>query len=187
MRNLLVTAAVAAMLASQPSFAFEWGELQLAPRGGGGDIDIKPQFRGPNIRSDADTFVGGFSAGLRAPFGFLIEVGHEAAVEFDLFDAFDSYDFSQVYVGVGYQFELGEGWRFVPKYERSRWKLHSEEGAFANPGPEDSDTFRGYEHIWELNLSRRVSDTVALGVSHRQGDYLFGRARSTTFLVTIGL
>jgi hypothetical protein len=168
--------------------ASERGEFQLAPRAGRGDVDIAPQFRGPNTpRGDADTFVGGFSVGFRAPFGLLIEVGHEAGVEFDLFDAVDAYDFSQYYVGVGYQFELGEGWRLVPKYERARWKLRSEEGQFANPGPERVDSVTGYEHIWEVNLSRRVSDTVALGVSHRQGDYLFGRARSTTFLVTIGL
>lgn len=186
MRNAsLALLLLPALLHSAHAAEAQW---QITPRGVLGDLDVKREYTGANgPRTDGDLFGVGCGFGYLMPFGVVVEIGADFGGEFDFFDALDSYSIDQQFAAVGYQFELGEGWRFVPKFGRTRWRLQSEEGMFLNPGPERSDVLEGYDYYWEASVSRRISRVVALGIGYKQADHRFGRARATSFMVTIGL
>lgn len=184
-KTLLVLPLLLALVPSAQAAEAQW---QITPRGQFGDLDVKREYTGANgPRTDGDLLGVGCGFGYLMPFGVVVEVGADVGAEFDFFDALDSYSIDQQFAAVGYQFELGEGWRFVPKFGRVRWRLESEEGMFLNPGPERRDVLEGYDYYWEASISRRISRVVALGIDYKQADHRFGRARSTSFMVTIGL
>ena len=185
MRSPLLAMTLLAAFATHPARAAE-NEFQITPRAGTGDLRINA-FEGVNDQLvDSDTLGLGCAFGYLTPIGILAEIGADSYGQWDLFDAFDSFSLSQRFVAVGYQFELGNGWRFVPKAGRARWKLHSDEGRLFHPGPEAENEVRGYGYYWEASVSRRISRVVALGVTYKQGNYDFGRSRTTAFLVTLG-
>lgn len=186
MRNtLLALIFISAVPHAAQAMEDEW---QITPRASSGDLDVKRQYTGVNgARTDADLYGVGCGFGYLTPFGVIAEVGVDFGAEFDFFNTLDSYSINQQFVAVGYQFELGNGWRFVPKFGRTRWRLKSEEGIFLNPGPERSEAIEGYDYYWETSVSRRISRVVALGIDYKQADHRFGRARSASFMVTIGL
>ena len=187
MRNTLLAVAMISTFGLHTAQATE-DEWQITPRGFSGDLDVKRQYTGVNgTRIDANLAGLGCGVGYLTPVGVVVEIGADSAGEFSLFGALDSYSLDQRFAAVGYQFELGKGWRFVPMIGRARWRLDSEEGVFLNPGPERSDVVKGYDYYWEASVSRRISRVVALGIGYKQGDYRFGRANSTAFMVTIGL
>jgi len=185
MRRIGVAVGLLMMASALPALARE-SELQISPRAGHGELKIDA-FRGVNEKlEDLDTLGLGVSFGFLTPVGVLVEVGEENYGNFDLFDADDEFRLVQRYIGIGYQFELGDGWRLVPKVGRSHWKLTSEEGQLFNPGPEETRVIRGDEYFWEIGFGRRVSKVMALGASVRSGDYDFGRASSLSFVMTFG-
>lgn len=187
MRTTLLTVTLLSALGLQTAGAAE-GEWQITPRGFSGDLDIKRQYTGVNgSRTDANLAGIGCGIGYLTPIGIVAAIGADGGAEFDLFGSFDSYSFDQRFVAVGYQFEWGDGWRFVPMVGRARWRLESEEGILLNPGPEQSEVVRGYDYFWEASVSRRISRVVALGISYKQGDFRFGQSRAAAFMVTIGL
>lgn len=187
MRTALLATVLVAIVTAHSAQAAE-AEWQITPRAGFGDMEVDPLFRGPNDdRDDADTYTIGCALGLLTPIGIVAEIGADFGTEFDLFGSFDTYSIAQQFGAIGYQFELGGGWRFVPKFGRTHWSFRSDEGFLFNPGPEESKKVDGYDYYWEAGVSRRISQRVALGVNYKQGDYAFGRARSANFLVTIGL
>ena len=187
MRNTLLAVAMISAFGLHTAQAAE-DEWQITPRGFSGDLDVKRQYTGVNgARVDGNLAGLGCGIGYLTPVGLVVEIGAEAAGEFSLFGALDTYDIDQQFVAAGYQFELGSGWRFVPKFGRARWRLKSEEGAFLNSGAERSEVIDGYDYYWEASVSRRISRVVSLGISYKQGDYRFGRASSTAFMVTIGI
>ncbi|MBM0107383.1 hypothetical protein JM946_21805 [Steroidobacter sp. S1-65] len=187
MRTTLIAVTLLSAFGLETARAGE-DEWQITPRGFSGDLDIKRPYTGVNgSRTDADLAGIGCGIGYLTPVGIVAAIGADGGAEFDLFGAFDSYSFDQQFVAVGYQFELGNGWRFVPMVGRTRWRLESEEGLFLNPGPEASEVVRGYDYYWEASVSRRISEAVALGISYKQGDYRFGQSRATAFMVTVGL
>jgi hypothetical protein len=170
---------------SQPVLSAE-SEFQITPRIGVGELRID-RFVGVRDEEITTSTHGiGVSFGFLTPTGIVGEVGAETFGDFDLFDTFDSHELTQQFVSLGYQFELGDGWRIVPRAGRARWKLRSEEGLLFNPGPEETREVRGYEYFWELSVARRVSRTVTLGLNYKQGSYEFGRSQSAAFLVTLG-
>jgi hypothetical protein len=161
-------------------------EIQIAPRAGFGELRVEP-FGGLNTeRIEVDTQGLGVSLGVLTPIGLVAEVGADEFGDYDFFDSFDGYELSQQFVSVGYQFELGSGWRLVPRVGRMKWKLRSEEGRLFNPGPEETTEVRGYDYYWEVGVSRRISKVVSLGMNYKQGSFDFGRSHSVAFLVTLG-
>jgi len=187
MRNTLLAVALLSMFGLHTARAAE-DEWQITPRVFSGDLDVKREYTGVNgTRIDANLAGLGCGFGYLTPVGVVVEIGADAAGEFSLFGALDTYSIDQQFVAAGYQFELGNGWRFVPMFGRARWRLKSEEGVFLNPGAERSEVIEGYDYYWEASLSRRISRVVTLGIGYKQGDYRFGRASSTAFMVTIGL
>jgi hypothetical protein len=185
MRIVLAAVIVLAAFGSDSARAVE-SEFQISPRAGRGDLQIDA-FQGLNDQSaDTNTFGLGCGFGVLTPIGVVVEAGGDSYGDLDIVGALDSFTLSQNFAAVGYQFELGSGWRIVPKVGRTRWKLRSEEGMLFNPGPEATREIRGYDYYWEASVSRRISSVVALGVAYKQGDFSFGRSRTTSFLVTLG-
>jgi hypothetical protein len=180
---------VCAALLGMQAAAAAAPEFQITPRVGQGSLHLDQPIQSINVE---DTLTHDRTLGLGAGFGYLtsrgvvFEIGADSFGTFDLFDTFDSFSLQQKFASVGYQAELGRGWRLVPRVGRARWKLKAEEGWAFNPGPEEAQRLRGWNYYWELSLSHRISRVVAMGVQYKQGDYDFGRTRSTTFLVTLG-
>jgi hypothetical protein len=161
-------------------------EFQITPRAGVGSLRIEALSGVNENRTQRDTFGVGAGFGYLSPIGILAEIGADSFGNFDFFNLSDSFDLTQKFVAIGYQAELGRGWRLVPKAGRARWTLRSEEGLLFNPGPEESREKKGNDYYWEMSVSHRVSSVVTMGMVYRQGQYDFGRTRSTAFLVTLG-
>jgi hypothetical protein len=180
-----VSALVLSLAISQNAFSAE-SEFQITPRVGMGELRVD-QFVGVNDQEiTVDTQGLGVSFGFLTPVGVVAEIGADTFGDYNFFESFDSYRLTQQFLSLGYQFELGDGWRLVPRAGRARWKLRSEEGWLFNPGPELTREARGYNYFWELSVARRISKTVTLGLNYKQGSYEFGRSHSAAFLVTLG-
>jgi hypothetical protein len=182
---LVVSLALGALLYERPAAAIT-PEFQISPRAGLGSLRLDEFVGFSEDDSESDTYGIGIGVGFLTPIGIVAEIGADSFGDFDFFDSFDSVSLSQEYLSVGYQAELGDGWRLVPRVGRARWKLRSEEGRLFNPGPEEEREIRGYNYFWEIGVSRRVSRVVTLGMNYRQGQYEFGRTRSAAFVVTLG-
>ena len=181
-----VALAMLCALTTGSAFAAEKTEFQISPRVGRGELKLD-QFK--NVDDDLyeqDTAGAGVSFGVLTRVGLLVEIGTETFGNWDLFNADDEFELRQYYAALGYQFELGEGWRLVPKVGRTKWKLSSDEGWLFHDDDVDSDIARGYEHFWEIGFGKRVNDVMTLGAALRSADFDFGRAGSVSFVMTFG-
>ena len=186
MRKLVVAFAMLGALTTTSSWAAQETEFQISPRVGRGELKLD-QFE--NVDEDLeelDTAGLGVSFGVLTPIGVLFEAGTETFGNFDFFNADDEFELRQHYVAVGYQFELGDGWRIVPKVGRSKWKLTSDEGWLFHDEDVETKVQRGYENFWELGFGKRVTDVMTLGASVRSGNFDFGDAGSVSFVMTFG-
>jgi hypothetical protein len=156
-------------------------EFQISPRVGFGSLEVD-QFVGVNDDLvDTDTVGLGVGFGYLTSPGIVLEVGIEDFGNLDFFGFEDRFSLFERYVAVGYQAELGRGWRLTPRVGYSDWELRSEESPLFNPGPEDEREATGDDVFWSLNLSRRVSRVLTLGLNYKRGNYDFGTASTTTF------
>jgi hypothetical protein len=186
MRNSLTTAAALALFAcAHASFAAE-SEFQITPRIGQGELEID-QFEGVNedLR-ETETYGLGISFGVLTPIGVVVEIGGDAQGRLEIIDEDDDFSLSQRYVAVGYQIPLGDGWQLTPKVARSRWKLTSD-NSLLDFNSSDNDTLRGYEYVYEATIARKVSRVITLGLSYKQGNFDFGRARAVSFFAQFGI
>lgn len=185
MRKLCVAlTTLCALATTTPLLAAERTEFQISPRVGRGVLKLD-QFR--NVDDDLaelDTGGIGVSFGVVTPIGLLVEGGTESYGNFNFFDADDEFVLRQDYVALGYQFELGDGWRIAPKVGRAKWKLTSEKGWLLHDDDVETDLQRGYEYYWELGFGKRINDVMALGANVRSGSFEFGDAGSVAFVMT---
>jgi hypothetical protein len=187
MRRMLLTLSIAlcALVFQRPAGAAT-PELQITPRVGAGSLLVH-EFVGINKNEvDTSTYGIGASIGFLTPIGVVAEIGADTFGDFDFFESFNSFRLSQEFGSIGYQFDLGNDWRLVPRVGRAHWKLRSQEGRLFNPGPEEVREVRGWDYFWEVGVAHRISQVVALGVNYKQGQYNFGRTRSVAFTVTLG-
>lgn len=161
-------------------------EFQITPHIGQGELKVDAFENIDEDRREADTYGIGIGFGVLTPVGVLVEIGADSQGRLEWGNEDDDFQLTERYVALGYQFELGDGWRLTPKVGRSRWKLESDQGLFEFDDDEDQH-LRGYEYVYELSLARRVSRVLALGLSYKQGDYDFGRARALSFMVQFGI
>jgi hypothetical protein len=192
MRSVLtLTVALCALFAVQATAtaqsALRESEFQITPRAGIGNLRID-RFEGVGINlEEKDTHGIGVGFGFLTPIGVVLEAGAEVFGDENWFDTEDSFSLRQQFISLGYQFELGNGWRIVPRVGRAHWKLRTEEGAiFDFDDDNDSREVSGNDYYWEASVSRRISRVVTLGLNVKQGNYDFGRSRSAAFLVTLG-
>jgi hypothetical protein len=188
MKKALLAATLALCAMARPAFSAEGGsEFQITPRIGQGELRLDA-FEGVDDQlHETDTYGIGIGFGVKTPIGVLFEIGADSQGNVELFDDDDdAFSLSQRYIAVGYQFELGDGWRLIPKVSRVRWKLRSDEGLFDFHDDDDKE-LRGYEYVYEATIGRKISNTITLGLNYKQGDYDFGRARALSFVVQIGI
>ncbi len=186
MRSVLMILVAGTLLALQGTAIAAQTEFQITPRAGFGDLRIDRFVGTEHSLADKDTYGAGVGLGVLTPFGVVFEAGIDDFGDFDFFNTLDSRRLTQKSASVGYQFELGQGWRLVPRIGRAHWKLRSEEGLLFNPGPEEVRTISGDDYFWEASVSRRISNVVTLGMNYKQGNFDFGRSRSASFVVTLG-
>jgi hypothetical protein len=182
---MLLAATLAACAAVQPALAEADSEFQITPRIGQGELKLDA-FAGDEELHETDTYGLGVGFGVKTPIGVLFEVGGDSQGNIEIFDDDEEFSLTQRYIAVGYQFELGDGWRLIPKVSRVRWKLRSDEGLF-DFHDDDAREMRGYEYVYEATIGRKVSRALTLGLNYKQGDYDFGRARAVSFVVQIGI
>jgi hypothetical protein len=121
------------------------------------------------------------------PIGLMAEGGYSSQGNWDWFGTVDKYRLSEYSIAVGYQFETEHGFRIIPKAGRTRWDLFSKESTLLHPDADRPNTIRDYDYFWELTLQKKVSDSVALGVSYKDNPYKFGNVRSIAFTASFGL
>jgi hypothetical protein len=185
-RNLLTPRVALCAILLPPAASAVEQQFQISPRAGFGSLEVD-QFAGLNAqRVDVDTYGLGASVGYLTPIGVVLEIGADRFSDFDLFETFDNFRLSQEFASIGYQFDLGNQWRLVPRVGRAHWKLRSREGRLFNPGPEEERTVKGYNYFWEIGVARQISRVVTLGVNYKRGQYEFGSTQSATFTVTLG-
>lgn len=188
-RNKLPVLLTVFALSFAGPLAAEEAEFRIGPRGGPGELRIKEGQRigdevvEPGVTEDSVGAGGTFE--YKAPFGLVLEAGLFMAGSTDLFD-FEDYQLSEYFGSVGFEIPLGRGFALIPRGGRSRWKLEADDLWFLG-GEDNPPTIRGYQNYWEITALKRINDTVALGVSHRENSYDFGRARSTVFTAMFNL
>jgi hypothetical protein len=182
---LALPVALCALLLQSTAFAVT-PEFQITPRIGIGSLKVDELVGVNEERIDVDTYGIGASAGYLTPIGVVVELGADNFSDFTFFGSFDTFELSQQFASIGYQFDLGHRWRLVPRVGRAHWKLHSKEGLIFNPGPEEVRDVRGDSYFWEIGVARQVSRVVTLGMTFKQGQYDFGRTQSAAFTVTLG-
>ena len=185
MRLTTFAAALVLGAATQTAIGAE-SEFQITPRIGQGELEVDAFEHIDEDRREADTYGVGVSFGMLTPIGVVVEVGADSQGRLEWGNENDDFQLTERYVALGYQFELGDGWRLTPKVARSRWKLESDQGLFELDDDED-EHIRGYEYVYEVSIARRVSRVLALGLSYKQGDYDFGRARALSFVLQFGI
>jgi hypothetical protein len=190
MRNVLtISLGLCALLGLQAAAHAQMGlhksEFQLTPRAGVGDLRVDRfiPIRGDEARKDTHGLGIGF--GFLTPVGIVVEAGGDYFGNDNLFGLDDNLTLRQEFISVGYQFELGDGWRLVPRVGRAHWKIRSDDDQLFD----DNDPAviqRGNDYFWEAAVGRQISRKVTLGLNVKQGNYDFGRTRSAAFVVTIG-
>lgn len=191
MRNRVeLTIAVGALLALSATAHAQTthkSEFQITPRVGVGELRID-HFTGVGDNlEEKDTHGIGTGFGFLTPIGVVVEVGAEVFGDESLFETEDSFSLRQQFISLGYQIELGNGWRIVPRVGRAHWKLRTDESAiFDFDDDDDAREVKGNDYFYEASVSKRISKVVSLGLNVKQGNYDFGRSRSAAFLVTLG-
>jgi hypothetical protein len=185
-RNLLAPlVALCAISLPRAASAVEQ-ELQITPRVGFGRLEVD-QFVGLNSEHvDVDTYGLGANIGYLTPIGVVLEIGADSFRDFDLFGTFEGFRLEQAFASIGYQFDLGNRWRLVPRVGRAHWELRSREGRIFNPGPEEERNVKGDNYFWEIGVARQISSVVTLGMNYKRGQYEFGSTQSVAFAVTLG-
>jgi hypothetical protein len=165
-------------------------EFQITPRIGSGSIKLDQGTTTIDVANQAEvketSFDVGVALGYVTPIGVILEVGAQAQSNFTLGGAADRLAFSEQFIAAGYQLEFGNGFRLTPTVGRTRWRLSTKEGLFANRGPELKESIEGYEDFWDLSLTKTVMDWMSMGARYRSTEYDFGRVNSTMFVVTFG-
>lgn len=187
---------VATLLLLQAPYLFaadasSMGEFQISPRIGKSTLDIKSNVQADGRSTDVDTLATGVALGYVSPFGLMAEGGYTKQGNWDWFGATDEYKLTEYSLAIGWQIDTPHGFRIVPKVGRTRWDLFSKQYTFADVTTvgrrEDERTIRGYDDFWELTLQKKVSQSIALGVTYKDNRYDFGNVRSIAFTATFGL
>jgi hypothetical protein len=122
-------------------------EFQITPRIGQGELKVDVFDEIEADLREADTYGLGIGFGLLTPIGVVVEVGADSQGRLEWFNEDDDFALSERYIAIGYQFELGDGWRLIPKVCRSRWKLENDQGLLEFDNEDEDGSFRGYEYV----------------------------------------
>ncbi|TQV71533.1 porin family protein [Aliikangiella marina] len=160
--------------AQQPSF-------YLIPQVGNVNLSIDSDYTLSNVKLNEDNIESGITAGLITDSHLMVELSILHSDSIDFFDIGDTYNFSQYQLMLGYQVELNEHIRFIPKVGLSFWDLDGEEGVFLNPGTEATSNLDGNDLYWSLGFDFPVTERISLQLSYANNGYEFGRTETTSF------
>lgn len=174
-------------LAAGTAFAENRSEMQISPYAGYSHLRIDGPYLLDGETKRLDQAMGGVTVGFLTPFNVVIEAGTNFAFHENIFGN-NEFDFGldQDYAAIGYQFDFADGWRFVPKVGRLKWKLTSDDRVLVDSLGDRHETLRGYDNFYEASLMRHVSESIALGVNFRDIETQYGHSRAGAFVVTFG-
>jgi len=185
MNNRKWLVAVAGCLLAGAASAENRTEMQITPMLGYSHlrIDGAQVFDGETRR--LDQLMWGASLGVLTPFDVVVELGTTNAIHEDWFSSND-FDLKSDFAALGYQLDFGNGWRFVPKVGRMKWKLYADDRDLVDPLGDTHHTLRGYDNYYEASLMRHLSESITLGVNFKDVDTEFGHSRSGAIAITFG-
>jgi hypothetical protein len=152
------------------------GELTVGVRFGGTDLDVDGRYleSGDSI-SDRGLMAAGLAVAYRWERGAVLEA--TTLTSFDPFPIFGFSDLSHLSVGGGWQFDLGQWWRFTPKAGRTYTELDTQqEDIFA--GGEPTERFNDLVPFAELSLEGRIAGKFGIGIFLRQNFEKFGDSQT---------
>jgi hypothetical protein len=177
--------ALAGCLVAGAASAENRTEMQITPLIGYSHLRIDGAYLASGETNRLDQLLWGANLGVLTPFNVVVEVGTANAVHQDWFSSND-FDLDTDYAALGYQLDFGDGWRFVPKVGRTKWKLYSDDRHLVDLAGESHKTLRGYDNYYEASLMRHLSESITLGVNFKDVDTQFGHSRSGAIAVTFG-
>lgn len=155
------------------------GKFYITPQLSVTRIDIDEDFLVLGLDEDASLLGANITAGYRAPFNLIIEIGGSYAENPEAFGStFDNYELSELRAAMGFSIPIGDSFRLVPKAGRYRWRLRTEEGQFANPGSELKTTAENTDDYYQLDAEIMFSRMVGMDFSMLYSDSEFGSVRS---------
>lgn len=160
-------------------------EMQITPIVGYSHLRIDGNYLESGVTNRLDQLLLGANLGVLTPFNVVLEAGTANAIHEDWFSSND-FDLDTDYLAIGYQAEFGNGWRFVPKVGRMKWKLYSDDAHIVDALGDNHKALRGYDNYYEASLMRHLSPSIAMGVNFKDVDTKFGHSRSGAFVVTFG-
>ncbi|HTU66906.1 MAG TPA: hypothetical protein VMF52_13230 [Steroidobacteraceae bacterium] len=161
-------------------------ELQITPYVGYAHVRVDSPYLRDGQTDRFDMAMGGATVGFLTPFGLVIEAGGSFGFHEEIFSNDTDLGLDQDYAAIGYQIDFADGWRFVPKVGRVKWKLESDDRDLLDLGGVRHETLRGYDNFYEASLMHHVSRSIAMGLNFRDIDTQFGHDRSGAFVVTFG-
>jgi hypothetical protein len=177
--------ALAASLVAGAASAENRSEMQITPMLGYSHLRIDGQWLDTGETNRLDQLLWGATLGVKTPFDAVIEIGTANAIHEDWFSSND-FDIGMDYAAIGYQADFGNGWRFVPKVGRMKWKLYSDDEHLVDLNGDPHKALRGYDNYWEASLMRHLSESITLGVNFKDVDTEFGHSRSGALVVSFG-
>ncbi len=172
----------AAMVAAANAQAGETTKAYIAPHVGYAHLRFDEGTvyqQTETLKFDALQF--GASFGFQMPVGFLAEVGRSHAIHADFFDEPGDFELTQTSGAVGWRIPFANGWHFTPKVGRLKWELSSDNRIMLDSEGGRHYDVNGWDNFYELNLTRRISDSVSLGVIFKDVEQEFGHSRAGAF------
>ena len=176
---------VAGLLVAGAAAAENRTEMQITPMVGYSHLRIDGDWLESGTTNRLDQLLWGATLGVKAPFNLVVEIGTANAVHEDWFSSND-FDLDMDFATIGYQADFGNGWRFVPKVGRMKWKLYSDDEHLVDRLGDPHKAIRGYDNYFEASLMRHLSESITLGVNFKDVDTEFGHSRSGALVVTFG-
>jgi len=172
--------AVAALIAGTVN-AGDRGQFQITPYVGHAQLRVDGQYLEFGNSETLDQWIAGISAGYRASFGLLVEIGTAASGE-PMFGWGFAGDVRETYGAVGYDFELGRGWHVTPKLGYTNWELQGGEFEDVVDGSgELQDRIDGEDAYLEIAVIKHFNSHVGIGFALRHAEVEFGQVTSAAF------
>jgi len=168
-------------LAAGGATAGDRGQFQITPYVGHAQVRVDGKYLEFGDNETIDQWIAGISAGYRAPFGLVVEIGTAATGE-PMFGWAVGREVRETYGAVGYDFELGRGWHVTPKLGLTSWHLHGGELEDVVDGSgELRDSIDGEDAYLEIAVTKHFNSHVGIGFSLRHAELEIGQLSSAAF------
>jgi hypothetical protein len=175
-----LSAAALALVAGVAN-ATDSGQFRVTPYVGHSRVNVEGEYLESGTGETMDQWIVGISAGYRAPFGLLVEIGIAASGE-PVFGWLGAGDVRETYVAAGFDFDLGNDWHLSPKLGMTNWELQGGElQDVVDESGELRDSIDGKDAYLELAVTKYFNSHVGIGFSLRHSEVEFGEVNSAAF------